>query len=213
MITLAIFDCDGVLVDSERISCGVLAEELTREGIPHTLEETMRDFMGRSWSDCLRIAAEKLGHSPTDGFTERFRERRDAALAEGVETVEGVRDAILSLDIERCVASSGTHEKMAITLGRTGLLPLFEGVIFSATDPEVERGKPSPDLFLHAASRMGHEPSACAVIEDTPVGVEAAVAAGMRPFGYTGNVPAERLEAAGAVPFGAMRDLPGLLAS
>lgn len=209
MISFVIFDCDGVLVDSEPISCRVMAEALTAQGLPYTTEECMRDYMGRAWGDSLQLIEGKLGHPPAEGFTERFRERRDAALRE-VEPVPGVRAAIEAIGTERCVASSGTHEKIRLTLGQTGLLPLFEGAIFSAT--EVGRGKPAPDLFLHAARTLGHEPERCAVVEDTPVGIEAARAAGMTALGYVDNVSREALEAAGAhETFTDMRELPQLI--
>ncbi|MDQ3759996.1 MAG: HAD family hydrolase [Actinomycetota bacterium] len=212
MISLVIFDCDGVLVDSEPISCRMMAEALTAEGLPYTTEQCMRDYMGRAWDDSLRLIAGKLGHAPTEGFTEGFRERRDAALRKEVEPVPGVREAIAAIGAKRCVASSGTHEKIRLTLGQTGLLALFDGAIFSAT--EVARGKPAPDLFLHAARTLGHEPKLCAVVEDTPVGIEAARAAGMTALAYVDNVSRAILEEAGATrTFGDMRDLPALLRS
>lgn len=212
MISLVIFDCDGVLVDSEPISCRVMAEALTAEGLPYSTEECMRDYMGRAWDDSLRIIEEKLGHPPADGFTESFRARRDAALAEEVAPIDGVREATEAIEAERCVASSGTHQKIRLTLGTTGLLPLFEGRIFSAA--EVEHGKPAPDLFLHAARTLGHEPGECAVVEDTVVGIEAARRAGMTALGYIDNVPESALARAGADrTFDHMRDLPGLLNS
>lgn len=210
MISLAIFDCDGVLVDSERISCRVMAEALTEAGLPSSTESCMRDYMGRSWTDSVVLIERELGRRVPDGFTASFRARRDAALEAEVTPVEGVRDAIERLEIDRCVASSGAPEKIRLTLGACGLLDLFEGRIFSAT--EVTRGKPHPDLFLHAAETMGHVPGDCAVIEDTPIGVEAARAAGMTAFGYSGSVEAPALAAAGARPFTAMHELPALVA-
>jgi HAD superfamily hydrolase (TIGR01509 family) len=201
VIELVIFDCDGVLVDSEPISCRVMAEALTAEGLPYTTEEVYRDYMGRAWDDSLAMIEERLGRPASAGFTDRFRAARDAALATEVSPIPGVRDAIAALDaggVQRCVASSGAREKIRLTLGTTGLLPLFEGAIFSATDPEVERGKPAPDLFLHAARSMGFEPASCAVVEDTPVGIKAARAAGMRALAFVDNAPREALEEAGA---------------
>jgi len=212
MISLVIFDCDGVLVDSEPISCRVMAEALTAEGLPYTTEECMRDYMGRAWGDSLEIIEGKLGRAPAEGFTERFRAARDEALLAEVTPMRGVREAIGAIDAGRCVASSGTQEKIRLTLGTTELLPLFEGAVFSAT--EVDCGKPAPDLFLHAARTMGHEPSRCAVVEDTPVGIEAARAAGMAALGFVDNSPRSALEAAGAhETFEAMRDLPRLVGS
>ena len=210
MISLVIFDCDGVLVDSEPISCRVMAEALTAEGLEYTTEGIYRDFMGRAWDDSLAMIEARLGRPTRAGFTDDFRAARDAALLEEVEPIPGVREAIEAMEAEFCVASSGAHEKIRLTLGKTGLLPLFEGAIFSAT--EVEQGKPAPDLFLHAARTMGHEPGRCAVVEDTPVGIAAARAAGMAAFGFVDNSSEESLEAAGAHrTFSDMRDLPALL--
>jgi HAD superfamily hydrolase (TIGR01509 family) len=212
--SLVIFDCDGVLVDSEPISCRVMAAALTDEGLPTTTEDVYRDFMGRAWPDSLAIIEERLGRPTRNGFTEDFRAARDAALAEEVTAIGGVRDAIGAIEAEgaeRCVASSGAHEKIRLTLGTTGLLELFEDRIFSAT--EVERGKPAPDLFLHAAKSMGFEPERCAVVEDTPVGIAAARAAGMRALAFVDHAPREALEAAGAhATFDDMRELPRLIA-
>jgi len=211
-ISLVIFDCDGVLVDSEPTSNRILAEALTEAGLPYTQAESMRDFMGRAWDDSLEIIESKLGREPADGFTERFREHRDAALREEVEPIPSVREAIEAIEAEYCVASSGTYEKIRLTLGKTGLLPLFEGAIFSAT--EVERGKPAPDLFLHAAETMGHGPERCAVVEDTPVGIRAARAAGMAALGFIDNSDEASLAEAGATStFDDMRVLPVLLAA
>lgn len=209
---LVIFDCDGVLVDSEPISCRVMAKALTEIGLPYTTEECMRDYMGRAWEDSLRMIEERLGAPVPDGFTESFRSRRDAALREEVRPVAGVREAIERIELDRCVASSGLPEKIRLTLGTTGLLELFaEDRLFSAV--EVERGKPAPDLFLHAAATLREEPSECVVVEDTAIGAAAARAAGMTALGYADNVSAKDLAAAGAVPFGAMDELPELVAA
>lgn len=211
MISLVIFDCDGVLVDSEPTSNRILAEALTEVGLPYTQAESMRDFMGRAWDDSLADIERKLGGRVPRGFTEAFRERRDAAFRDGIEPIAGIREAIEGIEADRCVASSGLPEKIRLTLGLCGLLDLFGDNIFSAS--EVDVGKPAPDLFLHAARTMGHEPAACAVVEDTPVGVEAARRAGMRALGYVDNAEQEALESAGATrTFESMRELPELIA-
>jgi HAD superfamily hydrolase (TIGR01509 family) len=211
LISLVIFDCDGVLVDSEPTSNRILAEALSEAGLPYTQAESMRDFMGRAWDDSLADIETKLGKPAPAGFTEGFRERRDAAFRASIEPIPGIRAAIERIDAERCVASSGLPDKVRLTLGLCGLLDLFEDRIFSAS--EVEQGKPAPDLFLHAARTMGHEPGACAVVEDTTVGVEAARRAGMWALGYVDNVEREALERAGATrTFESMRELPELLA-
>lgn len=209
MFELVIFDCDGVLVDSEPISNRVLAQAITEAGLPLSTEESMELFMGRRWEDSLARIEERLGRPLPAGFSDSYRARRDAALAAELEPVAGAAEAIARIPAARCVASSGAPEKTRFTLGHTGLLDLFEGRIFSAH--EVEHGKPAPDLFLHAAERMGFEPRRCAVVEDTLVGVEAASAAGMAAFGYCWHHEAETMAAANARPFDSMTALPELL--
>jgi HAD superfamily hydrolase (TIGR01509 family) len=213
LISLVIFDCDGVLVDSEPISCRVMADAITAEGHDTTTEDVMREYMGRAWDDSLRMIEERLGRPTRAGFTEDFRAARDAALLAEVTAIAGVQEAADQLEaagVARCVASSGAEEKIRLTLGATGLLERFEGKIFSAT--EVARGKPAPDLFLHAARTMGHSPEACAVVEDAPVGIEAARAAGMTALAFVDNAPLDALRAAGAhATFDDMGELPSLL--
>lgn len=204
-----IFDCDGVLVDSEPIACSVLAESLGEIGLATTVEDAMRDYVGRWWPDCVELIERRLGAPLPDGFTERYRERQSAALAAGVEPVDGVVEALERIPVATCVASNGPPEKMRVTLGRTGLLQRFEGRVFSAE--EVERGKPAPDLFLHAAASMRRAPSRCLVVEDSPLGIEAALTAGMAALGFSGDRDPEALRAAGAETFAEMRSLPELL--
>ncbi len=145
-----IFDCDGVLVDSEPITCSVMAACLTEIGLPMTTEQCMRDYVGSWWPDVVEDVEAKLGHALPEGFTEQYRARQNAALAEGVEPVAGVVEMLDRISGAICVASNGTATKMEITLASAGLAERFEGRIFSAN--EVERGKPAPDLFLHAAA-------------------------------------------------------------
>ncbi len=209
---LVIFDCDGVLVDSEVPSNRVLAEVLGELGVHLSLHETMDRFMGLSWASCLAQVQELLGHPPPPTFTEAYMTRRDAAFAT-LEAVPGVHAAVAAVQasgVATCVASSGEHEKMRMTLGRTGLWDAFDGRIFSATD--VQRGKPAPDLFLHAAASMGHVPRACTVVEDAPPGVAGARAAGMRVLGFARLTAPERLAQADAV-FADMAELPSLVAA
>lgn len=199
-IASVIFDCDGVLVDSEPTSNRILARMLTGLGLPMTQEQSMATFMGRSWASNLEIIAERLGAAPPDDFTERYRGERNTALAD-VQPVPGILEAIERIDLPMCVASSGDHPKMRITLGAVGLLDRFEGKIFSAVDLD-GRGKPAPDLFLWAAREMGFDPATTAVVEDSGPGVEAGVAAGMQVFGYRIDAPTR---------FEDMRELPRLL--
>lgn len=211
-IELVIFDCDGVLVDSERIAVRVDALVLAKLGWSLTEAEIVDRFMGRSSQSMTQQIEDHLGHSLPADWEEEFKHLyRDAFTAE-LTPVEGIIDALDALTgLPTCVASSGSHDKMRFTLGLTGLYPRFEGRIFSAT--EVKHGKPAPDLFVHAARQMGIAPEACAVIEDSQYGLQAARAAGMRAFAYAGGMtPADQLEGPGTVVFDDMRKLPGLLA-
>jgi HAD superfamily hydrolase (TIGR01509 family) len=209
-ISTLILDCDGVLVDSEPLSNRALAEALTALGLPTTPEESTVRYKGRSWAYVEADVARQTRDGVPDGLAADYRERMFRAFAADLEAVPGVAEALDRIALPMCVASSGDHEKLAFTLGRTGLLDRFEGRIFSTT--EVRRGKPAPDLFLHAARRMGWEPRTTAVVEDSPVGVEAAVAAGMRALGYARETGAEALASAGAsAVFEDMAELPSLL--
>jgi HAD superfamily hydrolase (TIGR01509 family) len=209
---LVIFDCDGVLVDSEPLSNAALAEALCAIGLPFDVERTMAEFMGRSWASVARRIEALLGGPLPDGFRRDYEAARDAAFRERLRPVAGVAEAIDAVEAAgaaTCVASSGDHAKMAFTLGLTGLAGRFDGRIFSAVD--VPRGKPAPDLFLHAAGRMGFEPRRCVVVEDSPVGIAAAKAAGMRALGYAGRTDAAALAEADEV-FADMVALPSLIA-
>jgi HAD superfamily hydrolase (TIGR01509 family) len=205
-----IFDCDGVLVDSEPVGNAVLAELISELGIPTTREQAIATYMGRSMASCLTMLEERLGESPPADFADRYRANVEAGWRRELKPVPGVVEALDAIELPSCVASSGEHERMRLTLGLTGLLPRFEGRIFSAT--EVEHGKPAPDLFLHAAERMGFDPATTVVVEDTVPGVRAGRAAGMRVLAFARLVPAAELATAGGEVFDDMRLLPGLLA-
>jgi HAD superfamily hydrolase (TIGR01509 family) len=207
---LVIFDCDGVLVDSELIANRVFSEMLGEIGLHFSLDETFERFMGRSMATCLDMVAKLRGSSVPTTFAEEYRVRTARAFQGQLVAIQGAREAVLALPIPYCVASSGDHEKMRMTLGATELLDLFDGKLFSVT--EVARGKPFADIYTYAAKRIGVDPQRCAVVEDSPVGVEAGVAAGMTVFGYSKLTSAERLTASGAaVVFDDMRALPCLL--
>ncbi|HVC28783.1 MAG TPA: HAD family hydrolase [Gammaproteobacteria bacterium] len=210
MFELVIFDCDGVLVDSEHITNTVLAELLNELGLSVNLNYMYEHFMGKSMSQCMGLITSMLGKSPPSNFEESYRERSRIALENGLRPVLGVPEMLQDLQLPCCVASSGSHDKMRTTLSITGLLPRFAGRLYSVT--EVAHGKPAPDVFLYAAAQCGAKPDTCAVVEDTPTGVAAGVAAGMIVFGYTGMIPAGRLQIAGAHhTFEHMRELNGLL--
>jgi HAD superfamily hydrolase (TIGR01509 family) len=212
-IQLVIFDCDGVLVDSEPITNAVFAQMLAQLGIALTLPDMYERFVGQSTAHCCELIAGMRGRPVPDGFVAEYRARSDAALAAQLQTVAGIEatlDALDCLGAPYCVASNGTHEKMRTTLGVTGLMGRFEGRLFGITD--VAHGKPAPDLFLLAAASYGVPPRNCVVIEDTPTGVAAGVAAGMPVYGYCALTPKHRLVEAGAqVTFADMRRLPELL--
>ncbi len=195
---LIIFDCDGVLVDSERIANEVFAKVLNEEcGFSLSLDDMFEKFVGRSSLQCIELIEELLGKKPPSGLEERYKTEINLALKSSVTAVKGINKALSEITIPYCVASSGSHEKMQTTLGKTNLLPLFEGKLHSTSD--VPRGKPFPDIYHHAAKSMGvTDPKKCLVIEDSPLGVEGGVAAGMTVFGYTELMPRERLIKAGA---------------
>jgi HAD superfamily hydrolase (TIGR01509 family) len=205
---LVIFDCDGVLVDSERLAVRTEAQILAALGWQMSEAEVVERFVGRSAQYMHSQIEAHLGR-PVDweaDFESRYRE----VFARELRPVAGVAEALHAIDTATCVASSGTHEKVRFSLGLTGLLDLFAGRIFSVED--VTRGKPAPDLFLHAAERMGVPAMACAVVEDSPAGVEAALAAGMGVFAFAGGVvPVERLLGEGVEVFDDMHLLPRLL--
>jgi HAD superfamily hydrolase (TIGR01509 family) len=209
---LVIFDCDGVLVDSERLAVRVEAEFLAELGWPLSEAEIVERFMGRTTEFMDEAIEAQLGSRlPTD-WKDQFQCRYLDAFAAGLAPVDGITEALDQIAVPTCVASSGSHDKLRFTLGHTGLYERFEGRIFSGY--EVASGKPAPDLFLHAAARMGADPARCAVVEDTRWGVLAARAAGMRAFGYVGGLtPPEHLEGEATVVFEDMRKLPRLLAN
>jgi HAD superfamily hydrolase (TIGR01509 family) len=179
-------------------------------GLNVTLEDMFERFVGHSMAHCMLMIREALGAEVPVCFEADYHARTELALAE-LQSVPGVVDVLRGLTLPVCVASNGEPEKIRRSLGRTGLLERFEGRLFSAA--AVARGKPAPDLFLHAAAVLGAAPARCVVVEDTSVGVTAGKAAGMTVFGYAGRTPAGRLHAAGAdVVFSDMAELPGLIA-
>lgn len=210
--SLVIFDCDGVLVDSETIANRSLVAALGDEGWGLDEAESRRLFVGLSLASVVARIEAHLGRALPPGWVERMQaatyDRFRAELIAVPGAVAAVQ-AVQAAGIATCVASSGSHEKLALTLGLTGLAPVFSGRVFSAT--EVRRGKPFPDLFLHAAAAMGVAPSATTVVEDSVPGVTAAVAAGMMVIGFARETPRAALAAAGAQVFDDMAALPGLL--
>jgi HAD superfamily hydrolase (TIGR01509 family) len=211
MISLVIFDCDGVLIDSEPIANRVFAARLATVGIAMTPEEVMRTFVGRSRDTCIAMAGELRGEKLPAGFAQAWDEALHAELETAARPVDGVPELLRSLPVPFCVASNGEPRHMVLGLTAAGLMPLVQGRLFSAA--LVAHPKPAPDVYLHAARAMGAEPKQCAVVEDTPTGVQAGIAAGMAVFGYVGGPQSDAatLAALGARPFARMSQLPALL--
>lgn len=212
---LVIFDCDGVLVDSERLSIRVDMVYLDRLGWPMTEDEVIERFVGRSDADMRAIIEDHLGGPVSPEIDAEFARLYREAFENELVAVDGIveaLDAVQRAGLATCVASSGGHAKIRRSLELTGLTEWFDDRIFSADD--VARGKPAPDLFLHAAATMGIAAGRAAVVEDSVHGVTAAIAAGMTPIAYAGGVTsAEKLSAVreGIVTIDAMRDLPAAL--
>ena len=213
---LIIFDCDGVLVDSELIALQVLSQMMGEFGAPMSVDACRDAFMGRHNDDIVRGIEARIGRSlPGEG--PRMRERMLDRLRCELAPVPGIADALSRIEGPRCVASSSDPARIRLTLELTGLSGFFGDHVFSGT--QVARGKPAPDLFLHAARAMGAAPTECVVIEDSVMGVQAGVAAGMPVIGFTGGAHAyagfaERLLEAGAGSILAhMDELPAALSA
>jgi len=185
---LVIFDCDGVLVDSEPISIAVLVEALAAAGVAMSEEEAYERFLGRSLKSMSEILHDDYGLAIDTAFLEAMRKALYGRFRAELRPIEGIAETIDGLGIAHCVASSSQPERIRLSLSVTGLIDRFEPNIFSAT--MVARGKPAPDLFLHAAAAMGAAPGGCVVVEDSPAGIAAAKAAGMRVFAFTGGAHA-----------------------
>jgi HAD superfamily hydrolase (TIGR01509 family) len=215
-LDLVIFDCDGVLVDSEVICCRAHAEILTRHGYPISADQIYDRFLGRS-SQAAQLEIEReLGRALPHDFDQQLRAEVFRTLEEALEAMPHIEQALAAIATPVCVASSGPPEKIGVSLNRTGLYGRFAPHIFSAL--QVRNGKPAPDLFLFAAERMGVTPAQCLVIEDSVPGISAGRAAGMAVLGFHGGSHCraghdDTLRAAGAAAtFDDMRQLPGLIA-
>tara|TARA_R110000868_G_scaffold21214_2_gene88385 strand:+ start:3240 stop:3893 length:654 start_codon:yes stop_codon:yes gene_type:complete len=213
---LLIFDCDGVLVDSEMIASRVLAAHLSAHGYPITAKQCRERFTGKWMTDVVGMVRDAGVDLPED-FIQTLKEKDQDAFKRELKPMPGVLDMVQGLRHDRCVASSGPIVKIETTLGISGLLPFFKPHLFSAS--MVKRGKPEPDLFLHAANAMGRAPADCLVIEDSTAGVTAARRAGMRVLGFAGGSHAREVQgyektlmAAGAeTVFDDMMRLPDLI--
>ncbi|MGR6468660.1 HAD family hydrolase [Rhizobium sp. PAMB 3182] len=214
---LVIFDCDGVLIDSEAIGVHIEADLLTASGYPVTAPEVAERFSGLPWEQILKIAEQESGLDLSGKLAGRLEQVLDQRLPLEVEAISGVAETLAALGRKRCVCSNTKFSRVDLLLGKVGLKDFFAPNIFSAKDLGPGRSKPKPDIFLHGAARMGVAPVKTAVVEDSVHGVEAGVAAGMTVIGFTGgghSYPghAAKLRSAGAsATIGDMRRLPQTL--
>jgi len=208
--SLVIFDCDGVLVDSEIISVEVDQKVLADLGWAISVDEIIDRFVGRSHAHFLEVVEDHLGRKLKDDWEDAYQHLYREALARDLRLVDGISEVLEAIDFPMCVASNGSHSKMEFTLKRAELWARFEGRIFSAAD--VEHGKPAPDLFLHAASTLGFDPPNCIVVEDSWAGVTAGVAANMKVIAYTGGITSRhQIQADGVTIIDHMSQLPEAL--
>ncbi len=214
---LVIFDCDGVLVDSEMIASRIFAQHLTEHGYPLTAEESRERFTGWSLRSAKAFVEKALGRPLPDDFLETLAAKDRAAMTGTLQPIAGIHEAVAKLAVPSCVASSGGPDKIRYSLRLCGLIEVFEPNIFSAW--QVANGKPAPDLFLFAAERMRTPPARCVVVEDSVAGVRAGKSAGMTVLGFCGgahcgNGHDARLRAEGAsLAFHDMRQLPDIVAA
>mgnify|MGYP002633552904 CR=1 FL=1 len=213
-LLLVIYDCDGVLVDSEPVANRIVAEELTALGWPLTAAESDQHFLGLTFTDMQPIIERYLGHPLTADWKQALVQKMINAMATDATAIPGAIEALhatTALGLPWRIASNSSHEEMHVKFGRLGIRDLVAGRVHSHRD--VARGKPAPDLFLAAAAAQGVAPAHCLVIEDSVPGAAAAAAAGMPCLGYAAHHDGARLRAVGAVPFGSMHDLSTLLAA
>lgn len=206
---LVIFDCDGVLVDSEALGTRVLLEIAGEFGYLMGLDQAVPLFRGVKMAECIEIIQEQTKRPVPSTFTDTFRSRCAEVFARELRMIDGIDAALDQIEIPTCVVSSSPTEKVAMMLNITGLLPRFEGRLYSAY--EIGIWKPDPGLFLHVARQLGVQPSNCIVVEDSVVGVKAGVAAGMHTLGYGSPPYTDLLQREGAHIFANMRDLPGIV--
>lgn len=206
---LVIFDCDGVLVDSETLGNRILVEFVAEFGLTLKLEEAILLFKGCKMADCLAVIEQRVGRKMPQDFVTQLRARTATAFERELLPVQGIEAALDKINLPICVASSGPIEKIKLALRVTNLLPRFEGRIFSSY--EIGSWKPAPDLFLYAAKNLGVNAPFCTVVEDSILGVRAGIAAGMKVLGYSSQSEAIQLEECGARIFYSMYQLPDLL--
>lgn len=206
---LVIFDCDGVLIDSEPVHDRIFAEVASALGLTLSPREVAQRFRGLSMSASAAIIEQLLGRALPIDFPQEIERRAASVYRSELRPVPGIFEALEQILLPSCVASSGRMERVESCLRLVGLFERFRGRIFSGQ--KVERGKPFPDLFLHAAATLGVAPERCVIVEDSVFGVQAGVAAGMKVFGYAADINPTLLAEHGAHPFSDMRDLPALV--
>ncbi len=206
---LVIFDCDGVLVNSEPLANQVYVSMLGEYGYQVNTEEYQREFSGAAIYQRLAVTSKRLSWTPPENFLSIFNERLAALTEKELQPVNGIHSLIESLSVPICVASNGSRDEITLRLRLAELTHHFGGAIFSGL--EVPQAKPAPDVFLAAASSFNISPSRCIVIEDSVPGVTAAVRAGMRVYGHAALTPVESLREAGAIPFANMMELKNIL--
>lgn len=191
-VELIIFDCDGVLVDSEPLSMRILLQTIAEAGGKITAAEGYESFLGKSMASVCDLLRRDYGIDMDAAALERMRRRLYQAFRQELRPIRDIAETLGALEHPVCVASSSQPERIGLSLEVTGLTGFFDSHVFSAA--MVERGKPAPDLFLHAARQMGVDPADCIVVEDSPAGIEAALAAGMGAFGFAGGSHAQSQE-------------------
>lgn len=206
-INCIIFDCDGTLVDSEKLGNQVVIDLFAEYGVVVEPDEYRRLYRGVQLLEIIARLEAAHDVKTADDFVPRYRQRLDAMLEQRLQPIPGIRDVLAHLSLPKCVATSAPQEKLRLCLGVTGLRPFFGDNLFSSYD--INSWKPAPDLFLHAAQTMGFAPAECAVVEDSPVGVAAGLAAGMTTIHFNHNSEHEAIE--GVVAIEHMAELPAVL--
>lgn len=209
MIKCIIFDCDGVLVDTEKIGNGILLSMAAEHGFKMEIEEAYRDFNGRNLKDCFRHIEEAIDKKLPESFEADYRQKSFEAFKTQAKPMEGVLSFIEKLNIAYCVASSGPVEKIRLNLEVAGLLDKFEGKIFSSY--QINSWKPEPGIFLHAAKEMGFAVKDCIVLEDSKAGVKAGMQGGFKVYGFANGYNNADLEEEGAVLFESYKELSAIL--
>lgn len=209
MVKCIIFDCDGVLVDTEEIGNGILLSMAAEHGFKMKIEEAYSNFNGHNLKDCFRYIENKIGKKLPETFESEYRERTFEAFKTQVKPMDGVMNFIKKLKIPYCVASSGPVDKIRLNLEVAGLLDKFEGKIFSSY--QINSWKPEPGIFLHAAKKMGFEVQDCIVIEDSKAGVKSGITGGFKVYGFANGFNNNDLKEEGAILFNSYEELSSLL--